>query len=460
LPSGYTCAKYPGVLSQQTLRKPVRVSGTGLHSGNSVNLTLLPAPANSGILFRRTDLEGKTEIEALVENVADTQRSTTLAKGNVRIHTVEHVLAALSGVGINNAIIELDASEPPIGDGSSAAVNDAIEGAGLDQLDSRREPYCLTEPIELQSGDSHIAAFPHNGFKISCTSADSKNRYTQHFSLELTPDNWRQEIARARTFCFFEEIEHLFNNGLIKGGSLENAVVVRDDAVLTNEPLRYSNEFVRHKILDIVGDLALIGRPLHAHIVATCPGHEANCELARQIRFQMQRPLQAAQSFGPPPTVDSNRVDSIVHDGAELDVTQVMKILPHRHPFLMVDRVKEIKGNNITAIKNISGSEHYFEGHFPDHPIMPGVLQLEAIAQVGGILMLKKAENLGKLAYFTSADNVKWRKPVYPGDTLTIDVELVKSRGKIGKAKGICRVDDEIVSEANVTFMLFNPDKQ
>ncbi len=447
------------MLSQQTLRKPARLSGAGLHSGNRVNLTLLPAPAGSGIRFRRTDLDGKPEIEALVENVADTQRSTTLAKGNIRIHTVEHVLAALSGCGVDNAIIELDASEPPIGDGSSAAINGAIEKAGLEKLDNHRELYRLTEPIELQAEDSHVAAFPHDGFKISCTSTDNKNRYTQFFSLELTPDSWQREIACARTFCFYEEIAHLFNNGLIKGGSLENAVVVRDDAVLTNEPLRYPNEFVRHKILDIVGDLALVGRQLHAHIVATRPGHEANCELARQIQSQMRRPLQAAQAFAPPPAADPSRVESIVQDGAELDVTQVMKILPHRHPFLMVDRVKQIDGNKITAIKNISGGEHYFEGHFPDHPIMPGVLQLEAIAQVGGILMLKKAENLGKLAYFTSADNVKWRKPVYPGDTLTIDVELLKSRGKIGKAKGTCRVDGEIVSEANVTFMLFSPGK-
>ena len=447
------------MLSQQTLRKPARLSGAGLHSGNRVKLTLLPAPAGSGIRFRRTDLDGRPEIEALVENVADTQRSTTLAKGNIRIHTVEHVLAALSGFGIDNAIIELDASEPPIGDGSSAAFNEAIEKSGVEKLDNHRVLYRLVEPIELQAGDSHVAAFPHDGFKISCTSTDNKNRYTQHFSLELTPDSWQREIARARTFCFYEEIEHLFNNGLIKGGSLENAVVVRDDAVLTNEPLRYPNEFVRHKILDIIGDLALVGRPLHAHIVATCPGHEANCKLARQIQSQMRRPLQAAQTFAPPPIADTSRVERIVQDGAELDVTQVMKILPHRHPFLMVDRVKQIDGNKITAIKNISGGEHYFEGHFPDHPIMPGVLQLEAIAQVGGILMLKKAENLGKLAYFTSADNVKWRKPVYPGDTLTIDVELLKSRGKIGKAKGICRVDGEVVSEANVTFMLFSPEK-
>ena len=450
--------KQIGVLSQQTLRKPARLSGAGLHSGNKVNMALLPAPTSSGVLFRRVDLDGHPEIEALIDNVADTQRSTTLAKGNIRIHTVEHVLAALAGNGVNNAVIELDANEPPIGDGSSVDIDTAIQKAGLEQQDSSCEHYALTEPLEVQLGESHIAAFPHDGFKISCTSADSRNRFTQLLSLDLSPDIWANELARARTFCFYEEIEHLYQTGLIKGGSLENAVVVRDDAVLTNEPLRYPNEFVRHKILDIVGDLSLVGRPLHAHIIATRPGHAANCELARRIHAQMRKPLQAAQTFAPPPATDGSKVETIVQDGEELDVTQVMKILPHRFPFLMVDRVTKIEGNHIIAIKNVSVGEPYFEGHFPDHPIMPGVMQLEAIAQVGGILMLKKAENLGKLAYFTSADNVKWRKPVHPGDILTIDVELLKSRGKIGKAKGTCLVDGEVVSEANVTFMLFSPD--
>tara|TARA_Y100001934_G_scaffold257274_1_gene326221 strand:- start:1522 stop:2868 length:1347 start_codon:yes stop_codon:yes gene_type:complete len=448
------------VLSQQTLRKPARISGAGLHSGNKVNLTLLPSPAGSGVRFRRVDLDGKPEIEALIDNVSDTQRSTTLAKGSIRIHTVEHVLAALVGNGIDNAVIELDANEPPIGDGSSIEFDNAIRKSGAESQDDSREIYRLSEPIEVQLGESHIAAFPHDGFKISCTSADARNRYTQFYSLELSPDSWANELSRARTFCFYEEIEHLYQNGLIKGGSLENAVVVRDDAVLTNEPLRYPNEFVRHKMLDILGDLALVGRPLQAHIVATRPGHAANCELARQIQAQIRKPLQTAQTFAPPPAVETAKVETIVEDGAELDVTQVMKILPHRFPFLMVDRVTKIDGNQITAIKNVSVGEPYFEGHFPGHPIMPGVMQLEAIAQVGGILMLKKAENLGKLAYFTSADNVKWRRPVHPGDVLTIEVELLKSRGKIGKAKGTCLVDGEIVSEANVTFMLFSPDDQ
>lgn len=447
----------PCVLSQQTLRKPARLSGAGLHSGNKVNLSLLPAPAGSGVRFRRVDLDGKPEIEASIENVADTQRSTTLAKGNIRIHTVEHVLAALAGNNIDNAVIELDANEPPIGDGSSISIHEAIGKVGLEKQDDPREPYRLTEPIEITLGESHMAAFPFDGFKISCTSADAQNRHSQFLSLELSPETWRTELSRARTFCLYEEIEHLYKNGLIKGGSLENAVVIRDDVVLTSEPLRYANEFVRHKILDIIGDLSLLGRPLHAHIIATRPGHAANCELARQILAQSRKPLQAAQTFAPPPTAEA---ETIVQDGAELDVTQVMKILPHRYPFLLVDRVKQIDGNRIVAIKNVSVNEPYFEGHFPGHPIMPGVLQLEAIAQVGGILMLKKAENLGKLAYFTSADNVKWRKPVHPGDMLVVEVELLKSRGKIGKAKGKCLVEGETVSEADVTFMLFSPDEQ
>ena len=311
-----------------------------------------------------------------------------------------------------------------------------------------------------------MTAFPHDRLKITCTSAGENGRFTQLFSVELSPESWRTDLSRARTFCYYEEIEHLFKNGLIKGGSLENAVVIRDDAVLTNEPLRYPDEFVRHKILDMVGDLSLIGRGIGAHIVAVRPSHAANCEMARRIKSQMHKPKQAAQTFAPPPSDKPKSVDvapkaaeTIVQDGASLDVNQVMKVLPHRYPFLMVDRVVEIDGNHIVAQKNVSINEPYFEGHFPNHPIMPGVLQLEAIAQVAGILTLKKAENIGKLAYFMAAENVKWRKPVMPGDTLTIDVELTKSRGKIGKAQGKCLVDGETVSEALVTFMLIDADE-
>lgn len=449
------------MLNQQTLRQPARLSGIGLHSGNRVEMTFLPAASNSGIRFRRIDLDGRPEIEAQIENVSETTRSTTLSKGNIRIHTVEHVLASLTGCGIDNAVVELDANEPPIMDGSAREYTRLIQTAGIEPQAEKREPFQVTAPLEIQSGDSILSIFPYPGCKISCVSADKRGRFTQFFSVELTPENWERELAHARTFCFYEEIAALIQGGLIRGGSLENAVVIRDDAVLTTEPLRYPEEFVRHKILDIVGDLTLLGRPICGHIMAVKPSHTANCELARQLSAQMRKPLVAAQTFAPPPQSpkpspgpDATPERPAAKTGCALDILQIMKLLPHRYPFLMVDKVTQIEGNHIQAVKNVTVNEPYFQGHFPDHPIMPGVLQLEAIAQVAGLVMLHQAENLGKIAYFMSAENVKWRKPVRPGDTLVIEVDLLKIRGKIGKAKGVCRVEGDLVSEAEVTFML------
>jgi UDP-3-O-[3-hydroxymyristoyl] N-acetylglucosamine deacetylase / 3-hydroxyacyl-[acyl-carrier-protein] dehydratase len=434
-------------------------------------MTFAPGAPNTGIRFRRMDLEGKPELEARVDQVVETNRSTTLGKGALKIHTVEHVLAAFAGCEIDNAIVEIDANEPPIADGSAREYVRMIDSVGAMPLTEVREPYRIKEPIELQVGDSTMSVFPHNKLKISCTSADGNGRFTQYYSVEVSLDTWRRELAHARTFCFFEEIEYLYKSGLIRGGSLENAVVIRDDAVLTNEPLRFPEEFVRHKILDIIGDLSLLGRPVLGHVIAIKPSHSANVELVRAIQAQIRKPLVAAQTFAPPPSAEMTRerpvlaekpastatlapTEPLVRDGATLDVMQVMKILPHRPPFLMVDRVTRIEGNKITALKQVTMGESHFVGHFPGHPIMPGVLQLEAMAQVAGILMMRQAENAGKLAYFMSAESVKWRKPVRPGDTLVIDVEMTKARGKIGKAKGTCKVDGEPVSEAEVTFML------
>jgi len=449
-----------GVLQQQTIGRPVSFSGIGLHSGNRVNMTFVPANPGVGIRFRRTDLEGKPEIEARIENVLETNRSTTIGKGNIKIHTVEHVMATFAGYGIDNAVVELDANEPPIADGSSRQYCKMIEESGVVPQAERREPYTITDPLEFQAGETEMAVFPSDVLKITCTSSDRQGRFTQFFSLEISPKSWERDLAHARTFCFFEEIEFLIKNGLIRGGSLENAVVVRDDAVLTTEPLRYVNEFVRHKMLDILGDFALIGRPLQGHVIAVKPSHSANCEMARLISAQMRRPLIAAQTFAPPPTernAPAGVQGSPVRDGDTLDIMQVMKLIPHRYPFLMLDKVTKIDGNKVTAIKNVSINEPYFHGHFPGHPIMPGVLQLEAMAQAAGILTLKQAENFGKLAYFMSAESVKWRKPVRPGDTIVIEVELTKTRGKIGKAKGVCRVEGEPVSEAEITFMVVDP---
>ena len=448
------------VLQQQTLAKPASFSGVGLHSGNKVSMTLLPAPPNSGITFRRVDLDSRAEIPAQVGYVAETDRSTTLSRGNAKVQTVEHVLAALYGFGVTNAVVELDSSEPPVADGSARQFCKMIREAGIEAQAERVEPVQVTEPIEYTHNGTVISAFPHDGFKITCTSSDKGGRFTQFFSVELTPETWESEIAHARTFCFYEEIEYLIKNGLIRGGSLENAIVIRDDAVLTAEPMRYREEFVRHKILDIIGDLSLVGAPLRGHVVAVKPGHAANCGLAKRILQQARRPLVAAQSFSPPgdkpvkqPTEPnpSQVSDEIT---APLDSEQIMQILPHRYPFLMVDRVTRIDGNQITAEKNVTINEPYFQGHFPGHPIMPGVLQLEAMAQVVGILTLKQADNAGKIAYFMAADKVKWRKPVKPGDVLQIDIELLRARGKVAKAKGVCTVRGEVVSEAEITFTL------
>jgi UDP-3-O-[3-hydroxymyristoyl] N-acetylglucosamine deacetylase / 3-hydroxyacyl-[acyl-carrier-protein] dehydratase len=458
------CGLFNGLVEQQqTLNRPASYSGTGLHSGNRVTMTFLPAPPNTGIRFRRVDLEGKPEIEAQVENVVENNRSTTLAKGNTRIHTVEHVLATFAGYGIDNAIVELDSNEPPIADGSSREYCQMVQSAGIVSQDERRESFAVTAPIQLEMGETMMTLLPDEAFKISCTSADKQGRFTQFYSLEVSPATWERDLSAARTFCFYEEIEYLIKNGLIKGGSLENAVVIRDDAVLTNEPLRYPDEFVRHKMLDIVGDLSLLGRPLRGHLIAVKPSHAANCELVRRVQAQMLKPLLAARAFAPPqmapgaaPAPEAAPDETTPQSGA-IEIQGVMQLLPHRYPFLMVDRVVKLEGNRIVAIKNVTINEPYFQGHFPGHPVMPGVLQLEAMAQVAGIVMLKKAENVGKLAYFMSAEDVKWRKPVHPGDVLVIEAEATKLRSKIGKAKGVCKVRGEVVSEATVTFVLMEP---
>jgi UDP-3-O-[3-hydroxymyristoyl] N-acetylglucosamine deacetylase / 3-hydroxyacyl-[acyl-carrier-protein] dehydratase len=440
------------VFNQQTLNRAASFSGIGLHSGNRVNMTILPAPANSGVRFRRVDLDGKPEIEARVENVSETNRSTTLSKGNTKIQTVEHVLAALAGFGIDNAIIELDANEPPIADGSSREFCKIIQTAGIKELPEKKEFFTPVQPIELQSGETTMTLFPDEVFKITCTSADKKGRFTQFYSTEVNPKTWEKELAHARTFGFYEEIEFLIKNNLIKGGSLENAIVIRDDAVLTTEPMRYAEEFVRHKMLDIVGDLSLLGRPVRGHLIAVKPSHAANCEMVRQIVAQMNKPLRAAQAFAPPSETNSN--DAVVAQKGAMNIEEILKLLPHRYPFLMVDRILKIDGNKIVGVKNVTINESYFQGHFPGHPIMPGVLQLEAIAQVAGALLLRTIEAANQVAYFLSAENVKWRKPVVPGDVLVIEVEMTKLRGKLGKARGVCKVGGEIASEAEVTFML------
>lgn len=427
---------------QHTVAKTASVSGSSLHTGANVTLTLHPAPPGHGRKFRRKDLADEPIIEAKIDNVKTVERSTTIAEGNVKVHTVEHVLSALAGMGVDNALIEMDANEPPIGDGSARPYLQLIKAAGIIEQAAPRAVFDVNEPLYLETkGGSIMAIVPDSTFRVSCTQVGPDGRFTQYYSTEVTPAIYEKEIAPARTFVFYEDVKPLMDKGLIKGGSLENAVVVRGESVLSKEPLRFREEFARHKILDIIGDLALFGRPIRGHVIAIKPGHGPNTDLARALARQFAKTMALV-----PPAVTPK-------GGDILDVNDVMKLLPHRFPFLMVDRIVNIEGDNkCTGVKSVTINEPFFPGHFPGHPIMPGVLQLEAMAQVGSILILRLPGYAGKIGYFMSADEVKFRKPVVPGDTLFIEVEVTQRKKTIVKARGRCIVNSEVVSEASMLF--------
>ncbi|MEM6883607.1 MAG: UDP-3-O-acyl-N-acetylglucosamine deacetylase [Verrucomicrobiota bacterium] len=430
---------------QTTVAEEASVAGTSLHTGNKVTLTILPAAADTGIVFRRIDLKDKPTMNAQVELVKQVERSTTLSDGAISIHTVEHLLSALRGTGIDNAIIEMDSNEPPIGDGSSSIFLELLDKAGKKELEPKRKSFELREPIMIKGkDDSYMAAFPHDGFKISCTNANHTGKFTQYLSLDIDEETYRKEIAPARTFVFYDEVQPLMEKGLVKGGSLENAIVIRDESVLCKGELKYEDEFVRHKILDIIGDLSLFSIPVKAHIVTAKPSHALNVQMAKALEKAYRNYLSTLMPMEFIP----------VGEGA-LDVNEVMNILPHRYPFLMVDRILKFDGDDkATGIKSVTINEPYFQGHFPGKPVMPGVLQIEAMAQVASVLMLRRSEHAGRIGYFMSADKVKFRKMVFPGDMIYIDVEIVKARGKIGKAVGKCVVNNEVVSEGEYTFYI------
>ena len=428
---------------QHTLAKSAAYSGTSLHTGEKVTLKLQPAPVDHGIKFKRKDLADEPTIDANIANLKTVERATTIGEGAVRVHTVEHVLSALSAMGVDNAIIEMNANEPPIGDGSATPYVEVIKKAGTAAQEAPRRFFDVREPIHVESkSGSLLVLLPDDKFRISCTQAGPNNRFTQFFSAEISPALYEREIAPARTFVFYEEVAPLMEKNLIKGGSLENAIVVRGDAVLSKEPLRFADEFARHKILDIIGDLALVGIRIRGHIIAVKPGHAVNAELARAIVKQQAKitALSVPRIFPP-------------GEGG-LDINQVMEILPHRFPFLMVDRILGFEGETkCTGLKTVTVNEPFFAGHFPGHPVMPGVLQVEAMAQVASILLMKLAKSASRIGYFMSADEVKFRKPVFPGDTLFIHAELTKARSnRIAKAHCSCVVNDAVVSEGDLMF--------
>jgi len=432
--------------SQRTLASSASLEGTSLHTGAKVTLTMSPAPPNSGILFRRIDLDDKPFIPAVVDNVQQVERSTTIAVGSVKVHTVEHVISALTGMGVDNAIIEMNANEPPIGDGSAQPYVECIKEAGIKEQDELCSVFEVRDPIHIEVGNgSLLTIVPDKSFRVSCTQVGPEGKMTQYFSTEINPETYEREIAPARTFVFYEDVEPLLEKGLIKGGSLENAVVVRDNSILSKEPLRFENEFARHKILDVVGDLMLAGKRIMGHVICVKPGHGPNTQLARQLKKAFGEII----SMTPPVNIPTG-------EGA-LNINEVMQILPHRYPFLLLDRIIKFEGDNkCTGIKSVTINEPFFQGHFPGHPVMPGVLQLEAMAQLSSIMLLRKPENQGKVGYFMSADKVKFRKPVLPGDTIFLEGEALKIKSSVGHAKCRCIVNDQVVSEAELKFSLLS----
>ncbi len=427
---------------QTTLAKSASLIGPALHTGGNVTLTLHPAPAGHGRKFKRKDLPDEPVIDAHIGNVKTVERATTIAEGSVKVQTVEHVLSALAGMGVDNALIEMDANEPPIGDGSARPYLELIQQAGTTELGVPRQYFEVHEPMHIETKSGSIMTLvPDSGFRISCTNVGPEGRFTQFLSTEITPAVYEKEIAPARTFVFYEDVKPLMEKGLIKGGSLENAIVIRGESVLSKEPLRFADEFVRHKILDIIGDLALFGRAIKGHVIAVKPGHASNAELTRALA------KQHAQTMALIPPVTTPKTGDV------LDIKDVMKLLPHRYPFLLVDRVVSLDAEKrCTGIKQVTMNEWYFAGHFPGHPVMPGVLQLEAMAQVGSMLLLSAGGQAGKIGYFMSADDVKFRKPVVPGDTLFIEVEMLQRKKAIAKARGRCLVNNAVVSEADMMF--------
>jgi UDP-3-O-[3-hydroxymyristoyl] N-acetylglucosamine deacetylase/3-hydroxyacyl-[acyl-carrier-protein] dehydratase len=435
------------LLKQKTIAKSVSASGVSLHFGQPVTLTFKPGNEGSGIVFRRVDLEGKPKLRASYELTGDLLRNTTISEKGISVSTVEHVLSALVAMQIDNVVVDVEGPEPPIFDGSSRKFVEMLKEAGIEEQTMSPKIFKLDRTVSIVDGDRSILAAPHDGLKVTCTFTDARGGFTQHASFEIDPDGYAEKIAPARTFTFYEDIESLLKQGKIKGGSLDTALVIKGDKVLSKEPLRFDDEFVRHKILDIIGDIGLLGCRLNAHIIAIKPGHALNSKLTASLAALMKGEELPAN--------DAEDDESVESDEPLVNIQEILKLLPHRYPLLLVDKVIEIEGDTIRAIKNVTINEPYFVGHFPNHPVVPGVLQIETMAQAAGILMVKKIEEQGKLALFMSCDKVKFRKPVVPGDQMLVEATLTRTRGKkMGVAVAKCLVNNTVVSSAELTFAL------
>lgn len=433
--------------SQRTIKKEVELEGVGLHSGAKVKIRLLPAEPNSGINFIRTDLSGAPAIKANIANVMDLSRRlrrSSLSCDSVEVHTIEHLMAALCGLMIDNVWVEINGPEVPGLDGSALPFVKLIREAGIEEQPAAKKFFQAKDPMWLEEKDTLLAILPDSEFKVSYTlSYDHPLLKAQYISFTITPEIFENEIAPARTFCLEAEAEELRRQGLGKGANLENTLLVGKNGVIKNK-LRYDDEFARHKVLDLIGDLYLLGVPIKGHVIAVKSGHPLNIRLIERIKQQGESLRDGGiESKGP----------GIV--GTPLDINDIQKILPHRYPFLLIDRIIELEEDKrAVGIKNITMNEFFFPGHFPDRPIMPGVLIIEALAQVAGVMMLNKRENRGKYAYFMSMDKVKFRKTVVPGDQLILETQVMRLKSKTVQVKAVATVDDKVVAEAELMFAI------
>jgi UDP-3-O-[3-hydroxymyristoyl] N-acetylglucosamine deacetylase/3-hydroxyacyl-[acyl-carrier-protein] dehydratase len=458
---------------QRTIKRPISLEGIGLHTGNNTRITFLPAAPDSGVRFIRADLPGKPSVVADIEHVVDIARGTTLANGEAKVYTVEHVLAAVAGLQLDNLDIELESNEPPVGDGSALPFVEKILEAGIETQEADRNYLEIDTTLSYSEPDRSvdIVVTPSDTLRITFM-IDYKNPAlgTQYTTLIDLDTEFVEEFAPARTFCFLSEVEMLKNQGLIKGGGLNNAVVIYDSdqgqvevdrirrvlnlqdnafvgktGIINDIPLRFPNEPVRHKALDLIGDLFLIGVPIKGHILAARSGHKANVELVKKIRLLYEKKKLASK-------YQKNNTEPF------LDIEGIMKIMPHRYPFLLIDKVLDLEPEKrVVAIKNVTFNEPFFQGHFPGRPIMPGVLIIEAMAQAGGILLLKAIpEPEKKLVYFLSIDKVKFRRPVRPGDILRFELEMLVFRRNTCKMSGKGFVGDTLVVEAELMAMVMD----